>query len=286
MKPPQPFETRTTAWCPGCGNFGILAAAQKALRKADIASEKVLLVGGIGQASKLPQYLVANSLCTLHGRALPAATGVKLANTSLTVIAFCGDGDCYGEGGNHLIHAIRRNVDLTLVVHNNQVYGLTKGQASPSSEPGFVTGAQPSGVTARRLDGPNLAMALGCEFVARGFSGLQDHLSWIIEQGLSHRGFSFIEVLQPCVSMNRVNTFAWYRSRISDVQKDLSYRTDDLAMALARARDWEKRIPVGILYQREGMSFESRIPVLQGGPLAPMPVREIEKTRALFQDFV
>jgi 2-oxoglutarate ferredoxin oxidoreductase subunit beta len=286
MSTQEPFQTRPTAWCPGCGNHAILKAAQKALREMNIASENVLLVGGIGQASKLPQYLEANNICTLHGRALPAATGARLANQALTVLAFCGDGDCYGEGGNHLVHAVRRNVDITVIVHNNQVYGLTKGQASPSSDPGFITKAQPGGVIAGRLDGPGLAISLGCDFVARGFTGLPNHLEAIIKTGVLHRGFSFIEVLQPCVSMNKVNTFAWYKSRVYDVQEEGSHDPGDRTAAFSRTREWGDRIPVGILYQQGGRSQGDRLPLLSGMTLATMPVRDLEQTRSLFEDFI
>jgi 2-oxoglutarate ferredoxin oxidoreductase subunit beta len=265
------FVTTETSWCPGCGNFGILAAVKQALSDLGCKPHKVLLAGGIGQAAKTPLYFSANGICTLHGRALPAATGVRIANHELTVVVHSGDGDCYAEGGNHFVHAIRRNVDLTLLVHNNQVYGLTRGQASPTSDPGHVTGVQPRGVIANPLNGPALAIVLGCGFVARSFSGTPEHLVDMIRQGVRHRGFSLIEILQPCISMNKLNTFAWYKQRIDDVAADPEFDPTDRERALARAGMWGDKIPVGVLYRQEGIPFEERIPMLTPGPLVKQP---------------
>ena len=192
------------AWCPGCGDFGILTAVQKALTQLGKQPKDVLLVSGIGQAAKLPHYVRANCFNGLHGRALPAAIGAKIANRALTVIVTTGDGDCYGEGGNHFLHNIRRNVDITVVVHDNQIYGLTKGQASPTTEAGYVTKVQPHGVIVEPFRPLALAISLGCGFVARGFAGHPDSLASLIVQGVEHKGFSLIDVLQPCVSFNKI----------------------------------------------------------------------------------
>ncbi len=280
------YQTRTTAWCPGCGNFGILNAVKKALSTMNIEPHRALLVGGIGQAAKLPQYLTTNGLCTLHGRALPAATGAKVANSEMTVIVHSGDGDCYAEGGNHLLHTLRRDVDITLLVHNNQIYGLTQGQGSPTSDPELITGLQPRGMINTPMRGLALALVMGCRFVARSFSGNVEHLSEMIQRGVAHRGFSFIEVLQPCISLNKRNTFAWYKDRLVDVQADSDHSPSDRAGALALAETWNEQIPIGVIYQQEGTSFEDRLPQLKAGPLVKQPPRKMETVAPLLNEFI
>ena len=225
------YGTYETAWCPGCGNHAILGAMKEALAASDLAPHQVLFVSGIGQAAKAPHYLNANLFNGLHGRALPAATGAKLANPALKVIVESGDGCTYGEGGNHFLAAVRRNIGLTVIVHDNQVYGLTKGQASPTSDEGFVTKAQPEGVHAEPFNPVETAVALKANFVARGFSGMPEHLAGLIRQALAAPGFALIDVLQPCVSFNKVNTFAWYRQRVRELPA--GYDPTDWAAALA-----------------------------------------------------
>jgi 2-oxoglutarate ferredoxin oxidoreductase subunit beta len=242
------------AWCPGCGDFSILAAVKKALALIGREPRDVVLVSGIGQAAKLPHYVRANCFNGLHGRALPAAAGAKIANRNLTVIVTTGDGDCYGEGGNHFMHNIRRNLDITVVVHDNQIYALTKGQASPTTDEGYVTKVQTGGVIAGPVRPLELAIALGCGFVARGFSGEPDHLASLIVQGVEHRGFSLIDVLQPCVSFNRKNTFAWYKERIYKI--DQEHDPADIDAAFKKAREWGEKIPLGIMYRAEKPSYE------------------------------
>ena len=167
----EDYKGRTPAWCPGCGNFGILKTFKEAVVELGLEPHQFTIVSGIGQAAKFPHYLKCNTFNGLHGRSLPVATGLKLANHEMTVIAVAGDGDCYGEGGNHLLHAIRRNIGVKLFVHDNQIYGLTKGQASPTSMEGIKTKNQPLGVFSEQLNPMALAIALDCSFVARGFSG-------------------------------------------------------------------------------------------------------------------
>jgi 2-oxoglutarate ferredoxin oxidoreductase subunit beta len=254
-----------TAWCPGCGNFGILRALQQALVALELPPHRVLVVSGIGQAGKLPHYLKCNALNGLHGRTLPVATGAKLANHGLTVIAVGGDGDGYGEGGNHFLHAMRRNIDITYLVHNNQVYGLTKGQASPTSDAGFVTRVTPQGAPAP-LNPLSVAIAAGGSFVARSFAGDIPHLSEVIQQAIRHRGFALVDVLQPCVSFNPRNTFAWYRERVYRVEESDHDPTDRMA-AFARAQEWDGRIPTGVIYRQERPTFEEYFPALRDGPL-------------------
>ena len=254
-----------TAWCPGCGNFSILEAVKQGLVDSGIAPHEVLLVSGIGQAAKAPHYLNANVFNGLHGRSLPVATGAKLANPDLRIIVESGDGCNYGEGGNHFLAAIRRNIDVTLIVHNNQIYGLTKGQASPTSEEGMVTKAQPEGVASLPFNPIAVAVAMQASFVARGFSGMIDHLAGLIQQGLAHEGFALIDVLQPCVSFNKVNTFAWYKKRCYTLPDE--YDATDWQAAMQTAVEWGDKIPLGVIYRNQRTSFEKRFSVLQRGPL-------------------
>jgi len=257
------------AWCPGCGNFGILRSINKALVDIGIEPQRVLLVSGIGQAGKLPHYSRGNVFNSLHGRALPVAIGAKLANPELTVIVVGGDGDGYGEGGNHFLHSLRRNHDITYLVHDNQVYGLTKGQASPTSDEGFITKTTPEGASPA-LNPIALALACGASFVARGFAGDIELLSDLIKQGIQHKGFSYIDILQPCVSFNHRNTFQWYRERVYRLE-DESYDPTDKRQVRAKAEEWGERIPVGVIYREERSTFEERQPALKKGP----PVRQI-----------
>jgi len=262
-----------TAWCPGCGNFSILNAVKQALVANNLKPHEVLFVSGIGQAAKAPHYLNVNLFNGLHGRSLPVATGAKLANPKLTVIVESGDGCNYGEGGNHFLAAIRRNIDVTLLVHNNQVYGLTKGQASPTSAEGFVTKAQPQGVPSAPFNPIAVAVAMRAGFVARGFAGMIDELSGLIRQGISHHGFSLIDVLQPCVSFNKVNTFAWYKQRCTTLSP--AYDPTEWEAAMKVASEWGERIPIGIIYRNKRTSFEDHFPVLSQGPLIDKEVDQV-----------
>ncbi len=255
-----------TAWCPGCGNHSILKAVKDALVKLQIPPHEVLFVSGIGQAAKAPHYLNANVFNGLHGRSLPVATGARIGNPDLKVIVESGDGCHYGEGGNHFLAAIRRNVDVTVIVHDNQVYGLTKGQASPTSAPGFVTKTQPQGVYNYPFNPVQVAVAMKAGFVARGFSGKVEHLSELIQQGIEHRGLSLIDVLQPCVSFNKVNTFGWYNQRCYILPDD--YDPTDRTKALEISDEWGDRIPLGVIYRNDRPAFEENFPALKLGPAA------------------
>jgi len=253
-------------WCPGCGNFGILAAMKDALAAQGIPPEKILIISGIGQAAKTPHYLKCNLFHALHGRALPLATGAKIANHELTILVNSGDGDCYGEGGNHFMHAVRRNIDLTVLVHDNKVYGLTKGQASPTSDEGMITKIQSDGVLSETFNPLSVALALGAGFVARGFSGKAEHLSKIIQEGIKHKGFSLVDILQPCVSFNNVNTFDWYRKRVYALSEE-GYIPDDFNKAMELSKMWGDKIPIGILYQKEKPSYTDKIKKLKESTL-------------------
>lgn len=263
-----------TAWCPGCGNFPLLKAVKTALVNRGLEPHQVLFVSGIGQAAKAPHYLRANVFNGLHGRAVPVATGAKLANPDLVVIAESGDGCVYGEGGNHFLSAIRRNIDITLLVHNNQVYGLTKGQASPTSDSGFITKAQPEGVLHFPFNPLAVAIALHAGFVARGYVGLEDHLVEIVVEALSHPGFSLVDILQPCVSFNRVNTYQWYKDRCKPLPS--SYDPTDWEAAIRLSQQWGEEIPVGVIYRNERPPFETSFSALRMGPLVGQEVDRLK----------
>ena len=266
-----------TAWCPGCGNFGILIALRRALVELDIEPYKVLMVSGIGQAGKLPHYTKGNVLNVLHGRTLPAATAAKIVNPDLVVIAVGGDGDGYGEGGNHFFHSIRRNHNITYLVHDNQVYGLTKGQASPTSDLGFVTKTTPQGA-ATPVNPLTMAIAADGSFVARGFAGDTEHLTGLIKQGIQHKGFALVDILQPCVTFNHKNTYAWYRERVYKLEES-SYDSSNKLAAFEKAQEWGDRIPIGVIYKKERATFEEQIPALRGGPLVRQKIdaTQVEK---------
>jgi 2-oxoglutarate/2-oxoacid ferredoxin oxidoreductase subunit beta len=270
------------AWCPGCGNFGILQAVKKSLPALNLEPGRVLFVSGIGQAPKLPHYTQGNVFNGLHGRSLPAATGAKIANHELTVIAIDGDGGAYGEGVGHLLAAMRRNVDITYLVHNNQVYGLTKGQASPTSDAGYITKTTPDG-SGQPLNPLALALASDVAFLARGFAGDVVHLSGLIQSAVRFHGFALIDILQPCVSFNHRNTFAWYKQRVYKVENE-GYDPTDKTAARIKAEEWGDRIPIGIIYQQERPVFEDHLPQLKAGPLVKQSIDPIN-IKPLLEEF-
>jgi 2-oxoglutarate ferredoxin oxidoreductase subunit beta len=255
------------AWCPGCGNFSILKALKKALVDIQQPPDELVIVSGIGQAPKTPHYLRCNCFNGLHGRTLPVATGIKLANHNLTVLAQGGDGDGYGEGGNHFLHAMRRNIDITYLVHNNQIYGLTKGQASPTSDYGFVTKTTPRGALSPACNPLLIAIASDCSFVARGFAGEIDHLGDLIKQGIQHKGFALIDILQPCVSFNRINTLKWYSERVHKIDAEAHYDPGDRLNAFQKAQEWGDKIPIGVIYRNQRTTLEEQIPAIADKPL-------------------
>ena len=256
----QDFESNDPiAWCPGCGNFSILKALKKALVELNKNPHEIVIVSGIGQAPKTPHYLRCNSFNGLHGRTLPVATGIKLANHKLTVLAEGGDGDGYAEGGNHFLHAMRRNIDMTYLVHNNQVYGLTKGQSSPTSGLGLVTKTTPLGTISPPLNPILLGVASDCSFVARGFAGEIEHLIGLIKDAIRHKGFAFIDILQPCVTFNRVNTFKWYSDRVYSIDDDPEYDSSDRMAAFNKAQQWGDRIPIGVIYRQKRPTMDGQL---------------------------
>ncbi len=280
---PEDFKSNDPiAWCPGCGNFGILTAMQKALSSLNKDPKDILLVSGIGQAAKLPHYIKVNCFNGLHGRALPVAAAAKMVNPELTVLVSTGDGDCYGEGGNHFLHNIRRNIDITVIVHNNQIYGLTKGQASPTTDQGYNTKIQREGVILNRFNSLALAIAAGCGFVARGFSRQTEDLAELIVKAVKHPGFSLVEVMQPCVSFNKVNTYDWYAERLYRVEEDNSFNPKDMQSALTRSFEWGEKIPLGLIYQSEDKTYQERI----GKDKNPFLNQDNNAIEKIMEDFV
>ncbi|TET64350.1 2-oxoacid ferredoxin oxidoreductase [Candidatus Aerophobetes bacterium] len=249
------------AWCPGCGNFSILRTLKEALLELNIKPEKLVIVSGIGQAAKAPHYLKTNVFNGLHGRSLPAATTIKAANPDLTVIAESGDGCMYGEGGNHFIHAIRRNPDITTIVHNNMVYGLTKGQASPTSGEGFRTPVQTKGVFLEPFNPVAVAVALDASFAARAFAADADKTKEILKKAIMHKGFALVDILQPCVTYNKVNTHKWFKEKTCYL--DSSYDPYNRQKAFEKATE-KGRLPLGILYVNpHKSSFEENTGIYQ-----------------------
>ena len=279
----EDYKGQKPAWCPGCGNFAILSTLKKALVEMNVEPHQFAIVSGIGQAAKLPHYMACNMFNGLHGRSLPVAAGLKLANHKLMVMAIAGDGDCYGEGGNHLLHAIRRNVNIALFVHNNQVYALTKGQASPTTTEGLVTKTQPFGNLSAPLNPLALAIALDCSFVARAFAGASGlpFLQEIMKEAINHQGFALVDILQNCVSFNKVNTFHWYKERVYRLEE--SYDPTDRVEAFRRSLEWGERIPTGIFYRNERESCEQRLPPIREMPLVNRPFSLHEAKQAIHQ---
>ena len=261
-------------WCPGCGDFGVLSALQKAFVEMQIPTHNVVTISGIGCSSNLPGYINTYGMHTLHGRALAVATGLKLANHALTVVVTGGDGDGFGIGGNHFVHCMRRNVDLLYIVMDNQIYGLTTGQTSPTSRVGMKTKSMPFGNIEAPVNPISLALAAGATFVARGFSGEQKHLTELIKRGIEHQGFSFLDVFSPCVTYNHDNTYQWFRPRVKKLEEDSSYDATDWAAAIEKSLLWGEEIPIGRFFERNDLpSLHAAEPVLNEGPLVHRALR-------------
>ena len=261
-------------WCHGCGDFGVLAAVQKALVELRIPPHNVVTISGIGCSSNLPGYVNTYGMHTLHGRALAVATGLKLANHELTVLVTGGDGDGFGIGGNHFVHSMRRNVDLLYIVMDNQIYGLTTGQTSPTSRIGMKTKSMPFGNIESPINPISLALAAGATFVARGYSGEQKHLTELIKQGVEHRGFSFLDVFSPCVTYNHDNTYQWYRPRVKKLEEESAYDPSDWTAAMEKSLLWGDEIPIGKFFERTDVPvLHDAEPVLNEGPLVHRDLR-------------
>src|ERR1700752_1327991 len=261
-------------WCPGCGDFGVLAAVQKALVELQIPNYNVVTISGIGCSSNFPGFINTYGMHTLHGRALAVATGVKLANHDLTVMVTGGDGDGFGIGGNHFMHTMRRNVDLLYIVMDNQIYGLTTGQTSPTSRVGMKTKSMPFGNIEAPVNPISLALAAGATFVARGFSGGQKKLTQLIKQGLKPAGFSFLDCFSPCVTYNHDNTYQWFRPRVKKLEDDSSYDSSDWKAAIEKSLLWGEEIPIGKFFERTDVpTLHGAEPVLNEGPLVHAGIR-------------
>ncbi len=271
-------------WCPGCPNFGILEAFKKALAELGKAPHQVCLVSGIGQAAKLPHYLRCNFFNGLHGRAIPVALGVHATNPELTTVVVTGDGDCYGEGGNHFLHALRGNPDITIVVHNNEIYALTKGQASPTTPRGEKRALQTHGVEMMPLNMPAIAILHGCGFVARGFAGEVDHLKDILVKAVRHRGLSYVDVIQPCITWG-THPLAWYKERIYRLGEN--HDPSKQEVALHAAMDAGEKTPIGILYEAAPRNiYASRFrEEVTKGPLTDLKPPMMEEMISLLEEF-
>lgn len=248
-----------TAWCPGCGNLPIRDVLEKVFGELPVPAHRIVMTSGIGQAAKMPQYLKVNYFNGLHGRSLPLAVGIKLARPDLTVIAYSGDGCMYGEGGNHFLHTLRRRLDLTILVSDNQLYALTKGQSSPTTDPGTVNSLSPTGSLNRPLNPLALAITLGAPFVARGYAGDREHLKALITEAILFPGTALVDILQPCVSFNKVNTYPWYQARVFKLAAPPADRHE----ALKTAEMWGEKIPIGVLWRDDAAAVRPLRPLLK-----------------------
>lgn len=277
------YELYDPSWCPGCGNYMIRTALKQALEELNIPPYKAVIVTGIGQAAKMPHYINANGFNGLHGRALPPAIGIKLSNKDLTVIAESGDGDTYGEGGNHFINTIRRNINIAHFVHDNQIYGLTKGQGSPTTALGQITTLQYEGVKVEPVKPLALSLTMGAGFVARGFSGDIPHLVELMKEAILYKGYAHLDILQPCVVWNKVNTYQWYKDRVYKLPDDYDYTDFDLAYK--KALEFGDEIPIGILYKVERETYEDRFEFIRNGkPLVDVKLDPMDAEK-LMNDF-
>lgn len=269
---PDSFKTGyLPTWCPGCGDFGIWMALKNALVELGIGPDDALLIYGIGCHGNMYSWMRTYAVEGLHGRTLPVAQGAKLANHSVPVIAIAGDGDCLGEGGNHFIHAAKRNPDITVLIHDNQVYGLTTGQASPTAKDKLKTKSTPEGVSDTPVNPLTLALVSGATFVARGFAGDIPGLTKLIVQAVQHKGFSVLDILQPCVTFNHVHTYQWYRQRLYQLDQS-GYQANNRLAAIEKALEWGEKIPIGVFYEEVAPTSEDREPALTVGPLVEQPL--------------
>lgn len=258
MRKKQNFHLENPTWCPGCGIYAIFDALKKSAASLNLSPEQLVVVTGIGCHGRLNNYLKAYGFHGLHGRVLPVASGIKLSNHNLNVVGVSGDGDAYSIGISHFIHALRRNITVTYLVVDNRIFALTQGQTSPTSSMGFVSKSSPYGSMEVPVDGLRLALAAGGTFVARGFSGDPSHLASLIERGMNHNGFALIEVLSPCVTQNKINTYGWFKKNIYKLEEDSHFESKN------KKQSWEKvtskgKIPVGLIYQEERSSFEELV---------------------------
>ncbi|MFN8556077.1 MAG: 2-oxoacid:ferredoxin oxidoreductase subunit beta [Dehalococcoidia bacterium] len=255
-------------WCPGCGDFGVLAALQKAVMDLGRRPEDVAIVAGIGCSGKIGNYINSYNIHTTHGRTMPVALGVKLGNRELTVIAAGGDGDGFAIGMGHFVHALRRNPDITYVVMDNQIYGLTKGQVSPTSAEGFETRSTPAGSIEHPIRPLQLAIATGATFVAQGFSSRQKQLVDMLKAAIQHRGFSLVNTISPCVTFNKVNTYDYFKAELKDLDSIPGYDRHDRGMAIETLMQHDELV-TGIVYEKkDSVPFDDRLPGFRAEGLA------------------
>lgn len=280
----KPFDTPTTnTWCPGCGNFSILMTVKQALAELELPREEVVAVTGIGCHGKITDYINVNGIHTIHGRVLPVATAITITNNRLTVLGFAGDGDAFNIGIGHFPHAARRNVNMTYIIHDNLIYGLTTGQTSPTSKQGFVTKTSPRGEWSISINPLTQALTSHVSFVSRTFAGEPQHMKEVLKKAIQHQGFALVDVLQPCVTFNRVNTYQFYKERIYKLEEE-EHDVSDWSEAYKKAEEWGERIPIGIFYQEERPTYEKNFPALEKGPLVDQSLeREMDK---LFEEFM
>lgn len=274
-------ENVDIAWCQGCGNFGILKLIKEVLEELGSGHRSSVIVSGIGQAAKTPYYIDVNMYGVLHGRALPVATAIKAASPELHVIAEGGDGDMYGEGGNHFLHTIRRNVDIVHIVHNNMVYGLTKGQASPTSQKGFKTNVNVDGVGNEPFNPISVALALKAGFVSRVNIGDSAHAKEVLKAAFMHKGYALVDIFQPCVTFNKTNTYKWFKE--STYILDATHDKNDISSAMQKAFE-EMPMPLGIFYKNETLTFEERVRKGDKTPLYASS-HDLEKIQQKFETF-
>jgi 2-oxoglutarate ferredoxin oxidoreductase subunit beta len=271
-------------WCPGCGNFPIWHSLKRAIVELNLEPHNVAIFSGIGCSSKMPHWINTYGFHGIHGRPLPIATGARLANNNLTVIAVGGDGDGYGIGISHFIHAMRRNLNITYIVTNNQVYGLTTGQTSPTSDKGYATKSTPTGVIEIPINPIALAIASGATYISRGFSKEMKHLTKLIADGVRHEGFALVDVLQPCVTFNRKNTYEWFSKRVYKLEETDHDATNKQA-AFLKSLEWDDRIPIGLFYREARPTYEDDLPQIAETPLARQRIEDID-IRTLMTEFV
>lgn len=275
----------TPTWCPGCGDFAIWLAMKNAFVQLGLNPHEVLSVYGIGCSGNMTNFVRTYGFHALHGRGLPVATAAKLLNHKLNVVCVSGDGDCYGIGMGHFIHAARRNINLALLVCNNEVYGLTTGQTSPTSEKGYKSKSTPHGVIEMPVNPLALALSSDATFIARAFSGDVPHLTDIVKQAITHRGFAVVDVLQPCVTFNKINTYEWFRARAYYLGKNEPYDPSNKDAAWQKCREWEEKIPLGVLYKTQRPTYEDELQQLQNGPVVRHSLDGIDVT-PLMEGFV
>ena len=275
-------------WCPGCGDFGVLNALKQAIAELGLYPHEVMTISGIGCSSNLPGYINTYGMHTLHGRSLAVATGAALANHEMKVVVTGGDGDGYGIGGNHFVHSARRNIDLTYLVMDNQIYGLTTGQTSPTSLKGMKTKSAPQGSVENPITPIPMAIAAGATYVARGYSGQIKHLVELIKGGIMHKGFSLIDIFSPCVTFNHDNTHDFFKQKTVKLE-ELGHDPTDFHAAMDRGYEWGEEIPIGLFWKRDDLaSLDQLEPVLEeGGPLARRQLGiSADKAQALIKELM